>query len=628
MRPHFAPLAAVMALVLLLSACTGNGTKPRAVPPAETLVQSAATALAALDVTALPLPDATAAQRELVEVTEGLGDVKPQVSVGKLDYGADTATGELRWSWPLFPKPWEYTTTLPLRLVDGAWQIAWTPTIVESHLTNRSRLDATRDVPDRARILGNNGVPIVEMKEVVRLGLDKTRLTTPAELESSARALATLAGIDPDTYVQTVKAAGPKAFVLARIDRGATPPSSLGDIPGALARHDQMMLTPYKSFGGPLIGVMGEPTAEIIAKSGGAVQAGDTVGRSGLQAWHDAQLRGVPGLKVSLVLRDTAPAAPAGAPSEVLPATLFTVDKVPGKDLHTTLDVDLQTKLEGVLRTQPVKTAAAVVQPSTGKVLALASSENAAAEPMANWGHYPPGSTFKVATSLAMIRGGLNPDSPVECPTTITVDGRRIQNYPEYPAEHNGTIPLKDALAFSCNTAFVGGLGKLDDAALAQAAGSLGLGTDYDAGFPSFFGEVPAPTSATGKAEQSFGQGTVLASPMAIAGMSASVAAKRTVVPWLVEPGPLAPTTAPLTEAEGTQLQTMMRQVVDIGSAKVLQGYLVGAKTGTAEFGPADNIQTHVWMTGYTANDLAITVYGDTGHYGTDLAPLIKAALS
>ena len=40
---------------------------------------------------------------------------------------------------------------------------------------------------------------------------------------------------------------------------------------------------------------------------------------------------------------------------------------------------------------------------------------------------------------------------------------------------------------------------------MAKAAASLGVGVDYDVGFPAFFGSVPAATSETGKAESMIG---------------------------------------------------------------------------------------------------------------------------
>jgi len=66
-------------------------------------------------------------------------------------------------------------------------------------------------------------------------------------------------------------------------------------------------------------------------------------------------------------------------------------------------------------------------------------------------GSFPPGSSFKVITSTALIKHGLSPASPASCPPRITVDGARFHN-----AE--GTAPVSDllhAFAESCNTAFI-----------------------------------------------------------------------------------------------------------------------------------------------------------------------------
>ena len=61
------------------------------------------------------------------------------------------------------------------------------------------------------------------------------------------------------------------------------------------------------------------------------------------------------------------------------------------------------------------------------------------------------------------------------------------------------------------------------------------MGIDYDTGFPSFFGSVPDDPSATGRAASLICQGKVEASPLAMAGVVASVTAGKTVLPHLIE---------------------------------------------------------------------------------------------
>ena len=218
----------------------------------------------------------------------------------------------------------------------------------------------------------------------------------------------------------------------------------------------------------------------------------------------------------------------------------------------------------------------------------------------------------------------------MKCPETVTVDGRRFKNYSDYPSSQLGTITLKTALAQSCNTAFIGSRTKLDDGDLAKAAASLGLGADYDTGFPSFFGEVPNDASGTGGAAAMIGQGTVLASPMAMAAVAASVSGGRTIIPVLVD-GTAAKTTAtPLTADEAASLKSMMRAVVTEGSGRSL-GDLPGpgviAKTGTAEYGNDDPLKTHAWMIA-AQGDLAVAVFVNTGQSGSTTAgPLLKEFL-
>ena len=205
------------------------------------------------------------------------------------------------------------------------------------------------------------------------------------------------------------------------------------------------------------------------------------------------------------------------------------------------------------------------IRPSTGAVLAAANGPGNKDQNLATAGQAAPGSTFKVVSALALLRAGLKPSSEVKCPETITVDGRRFKNYSDYPSSQLGTITLKTALAQSCNTAFIGSRTKLDDGDLAQAAASLGVGADYDTGFPSFFGQVPDDASGTGGAAAMIGQGTVLASPMAMAAVAASVSGGRTIIPVLVDGEAAKTTAAPLTAAEAASLTSMMRAVVTEG---------------------------------------------------------------
>ncbi|WNB85622.1 penicillin-binding transpeptidase domain-containing protein [Cellulomonas sp. ATA003] len=240
-----------------------------------------------------------------------------------------------------------------------------------------------------------------------------------------------------------------------------------------------------------------------------------------------------------------------------------------------------------------------------------------------------------MATALGLVRAGLTPDSTVACPDTISADGRPFQNYPGYPADALGDVTLRTAIAQSCNTAMIGARDTVPQAALADAAASLGLGQPADVGFPAFLGAVPADATGTEHAASMIGQGRVQASPLAMAVVAASIASGRTVQPVLVvtdehAPGADAVAATPLAPAEADALRTLMRAVVTEGSGDLLAalpGEPVGAKSGTAQFGTDDPPRNHAWMIA-TQGDLAVAVFVEEGDFGTTTAgPLLEAFL-
>jgi cell division protein FtsI/penicillin-binding protein 2 len=271
------------------------------------------------------------------------------------------------------------------------------------------------------------------------------------------------------------------------------------------------------------------------------------------------------------------------------------------------------------------------IRPSDGAVLAAASGPGGNGYSTATVGTYAPGSTFKVVSSLALLRAGLHPSSPLQCRPVEVVDGKRFKNYDDYPAARLGRIDLRTAVANSCNTAFISQRDTVSQVDLVEAAAALGLGEDHDTGFPSYFGAIPSDTTETGHAAAMIGQGQVLASPLTMATVAASVAKGSTVVPRLVEGATAkADPSAPLTGAEADELRELMRAVVTQGSASFLldlPGAPVLAKTGTAEFGDKNPPETHAWMIA-VHGDLAVAAFVDVGDSGSGTAgPLLEEFL-
>ncbi len=556
------------------------------------------------------------------EIVAGLGeDPERTVEVEEV-VEEDGAVATLSWEWELDGATWGYTTSAALEEGEESWQVRWDPELVEPSLEEGGALDLSTVAARRGEVLAGDGRAIVTDRPVVRYGLDKTQV--PARrAPASARRIASVLDVTPGPFVRAVRAAGDRAFVEAitlRAEDARDVDRSFADIRGAVALDDELPLAPTREFAAPLLGRVGPATAELIEESEGRLELGDQAGLSGLQARYDEQLTGTEGVRVSVVDEDGDS------------RTVFSDGPVDGSPLRTTLDIALQSRAERVLAGVAPVSALVAVRPSTGELLVAANGPGNDGLNAATFGRYAPGSTFKVVSSLAALREGLTPQSEVACPASTVVDGKRFENYDDYPADRLGSVTLADAVAYSCNTAFTALAERLDAGDLATAAESLGVGTDYDVGFPSYFGQVPPPGSATEAAADMIGQGKVLASPMAMAAVAASVSAGRTVVPHLVEGvEPDSSPAEPLTSGEAEALQELMAGVVERGSGAFLAGVgATGAKTGTAEYGEPgpSGLPTHAWMIA-TRGDLAVAVFVETGDSGSSTAgPLLEAFLS
>ena len=571
--------------------------------------------------------DAATVAKEYAEIVDGMDGLAPQVGVGDVSVDGEKATAKLTWSWPVVGEedPWAYAADLSLVRSGERWSAVWASNVVEPTLEEGDVLDAVTQPTDRGDITGAGGEVLVTERPVTRIGIDRIRVPA-AQAPASARALAELVDIDVAAYVKAVRSAGDRAFVEAITYRDGEVPAAvqtaLRDIEGAHLVADEIALAPTRDFAAPILGRVGPVTAEMVEKDPEAYRPGDLAGVSGLQARYDAQLRGTVGRHVYVV----------SAQDEVPKRPVFERDAAPGQPLAVTLDRRLQTLAERVLADVTPASALVAVRPSDGAILAAANGSGTDGQNFATFGQLAPGSTFKAVTALALLRAGLTPQSQVDCTPTVTVDGKRFKNYSDYPSSSIGTIPLQEAIAQSCNTALINERGELEDGDLADAAASLGLGVDHDLGFPAYFGEVPDPASETEGAAGMIGQGKVLASPMAMATVIASIQAGRTVVPHLVGGVDVAvpDETQPLSADEAGPLKAMLRRVVTDGSGRGLAdvpGGPVIAKTGTAEYADGDAIRTHAWMIA-AQGDLAVAVFVQTGQSGSQTAgPLIEAFL-
>jgi len=283
---------------------------------------------------------------------------------------------------------------------------------------------------------------------------------------------------------------------------------------------------------------------------------------------------------------------------------------VAGKPVRLTLDSRLQEAADATLAAVSQPAAIVALQPSTGKVLAAADSASAPGD-IALTGQYPAGSTFKIATYTAALQAdpALTASTAVDCPATVTVNGRTFENENQFS---HGKIPLTAAFGYSCNTTAIDFGMKVPAGALAKAAGSLGLGGDWKLPAPAFAGSIPATATGTEQAAEAIGQGQVLVSPLLMASMAGAAATGTPVPPSLVEGEQAAP--GPALDARVTAtLNALMRATVAMPGATGYQllhdlpGQIRG-KTGTAEFGTDTPPKSHSWFAG-VRGDLAIAVF-------------------
>jgi len=638
--------------MLLLSGCAPH--QPPAPPDAAPVVSALASALVNGDISSLPFTASTVDPvKDYGIVTAGMNGVHPStVTPGSITYDAasQTATVNLDQTYD-FSTPWNFTSVVGLHYMgsDG-WQIDWSPAIVNPSVDGFTRLSVTTTAPTRGSILARDGQAIVYNRDVFNVGIDKMNCPDD-QMDAAARQLAQAVGIDPDAYAQQVANGGPSQFVIAITYRAGQVPAGVDQISCSLAQPSTLPLAPSKMFAIGVLGTAGEATAEDIQNSNGAFKAGDVVGKAGLQKSQNAVLMGKPGATVYVGPRasgdvmNVSPSARPTASSADTKQVLFQADAMNGADLHTTMDIALQTKAEAVLAGQTDVASLVVLDSQTGAILAAANSPASGGNSYATTGQYAPGSTFKLSTALALLRSGMTPDSPLNCPSSVTVDGKSFTNDPGFA--NTGTLSLQQAVAYSCNTAMVNGASTLGMGDLPSAAASLGIGVNHNLGFPASLGTVPTPTTNVEKAASAFGQAQIVMSPLAMATEAASVAAGHTITPYLLTdangnpvidpsgdgatPSPSAGTSPqPLTADEATQLRAMMADVLNYGTAAGtgLKGLVDGAKTGTAEFTQDGQTLTHSWLIAFNGQ-YAICAYVNVGSFGaTTAGPIVKAFLT
>ena len=328
---------------------------------------------------------------------------------------------------------------------------------------------------------------------------------------------------------------------------------------------EAVRITPLGNFASVVLGTVGTaPAARRTALEAQGVPRDALVGVSGLERALDDRLRGRPGGE--LLAASPRPSAPE--------RLLAYAASRPAPPVRTTVSPAIQRAAVTALGGQFGGIVA--LRPSTGQILGVAG--------IGLDGQQPPGSTFKMVTLTGVLQAHVAAarDS-FPYASFSTLDGVRLNN--ANGENCGGSLEL--AFAVSCNSVFAPLGVKLGAARLVAAAEAFGF--NQDPGIPGAAeSTLPPPSEIEGELDigsTAIGQGRVLATPLQIATVAATIAdgGRRPRPTFLLERS-AAPTRA-ISAGVARTVRHLMTGVVRFGTgtSAAIPGVVVAGKTGTAE---------------------------------------------
>jgi hypothetical protein len=445
-----------------------------------------------------------------------------------------------------------------------------------------------------------------------------------------------------------------------------------GGIVWAGNRDDGARDYPQEWLAGQVIGYVGEVTAEDLdTLDAEGYQAGDVVGRSGLEFGAEALLRGTPGWSLVAV------------PAEGDRTVVLETEMVPGADVSTTIRPEIQAAAQDALAGY-AQGATAVVDPRSGDVWALASQpafnpnsmtigSTLGGIPLSPAGEaqifnkavlaaYPAGSSFKPFTLIAALKTGVvTPASTRPCPPTWQYGDFTFHNYMDHTLP--GSVGLAESMAFSCNTTYMPlafEVYQADQTALTDLLKDFGFGAPTGIGYLIEEGGIVPDDewlrengrggySGFEQVQLAIGQGAFLGTPLQLANAFAAIGnGGRLWTPRIVTTATLpdgtiveqvdsaAANDIPVDPADLAFVTDTLQAVVTLpygtGTAAFAGfGIPVAGKSGTAESGGPD---PHAWFPAYApADDPTISVATvlpniPLGTGGSDAAPLVRRVMA
>ncbi len=439
---------------------------------------------------------------------------------------------------------------------------------------------------------------------------------------------------------------------------------SLYRLPGCSIRERSL-----RSYSRPVaahaLGYVGEVDKKDIERDNYYV-AGDMSGRSGVEKMYERQLRGQKG--VHYFLRDVHGRVKGSYENGILDQ-----EAIPGKDLTLSLDLDLQEYAEKLMANK--RGAIVAIEPSTGEILAYVSSPtydpallvgNASSSNYATLqrsedkvflnrpiqSFYPPGSTFKPLQGLILLQEQIvTPQTSVGCSQGYVFGSQKMGCH-----SHPSPLSLVPAISTSCNAWFASGYRSMIDAKKYKTPANaldvwnshaysfgyghkLGVDIAFEASgslpTTAYYNKVYGKGSWKGATiiSNSIGQGEILATPMQIANLCATIANRGWYrIPHLVK------------GIEGDEIDTAFTNIHyttvgaehfpcivegmhgavtnPIGTSKgvAIPGIEVCGKTGTAQNSHGDDHSIFMCFAPMDEPRIAMVVFIENGGFGATWA--------
>ncbi|GEM46140.1 penicillin-binding transpeptidase domain-containing protein [Deinococcus cellulosilyticus] len=439
---------------------------------------------------------------------------------------------------------------------------------------------------------------------------------------------------------------------------------------------------PQGKLASNLLGYVGETTADDV--NSGKYQLGDIIGKTGLEASMEDQLRGVNGLKLTEVdfkgRRINERIEQEGEAGKNLTLTIdSTLQRAAEKALEEGMQ-DIKRQYSARKDIKEAHGAVVAIDPRNGQVLALASRptfdpnwfatspappERAAAllsddSPTINRAVYPytPGSVFKPSTTNAVLEAfGRNP--VYNCPSSIFYGGRAWKNWDR---RNSGPMDGRKAIAHSCNPWYFQSSIQGDPVPFSNVLGkrTRELGFGEPTGI-ELIGEKTGliPSQDTYKKlgiewypgftlNMSIGQGDVLVTPLQLAKVMATLIneGRKQPVTVIKAVGGKEQPPKPTTQVPGkpwvwNTIKEGMVMTAQSGTSKHMLGpdrfpIRTGGKTGTAQTNARINGKTqyfeHSWYEGYGPiqnPNLVVVAFFEFGGEGSGVAlPAVKKVMA